>query len=87
MAFGATKPPSLDSQLGKFGGPGVKKRINRKVDFSMDQEDEDLVGADHRNECQTAESQPADVDTSCSLKPVRSSCARNSYAFDPETEY
>lgn len=87
VAFGATKPPSLDSQLGKFGGPGVKKRINRKVDFSTDQEDEDLVGADHRSECQTADSQPADVDTSCSLKPARSSCARNSYTFDPETEY
>jgi hypothetical protein len=88
VAFGATKPPSLDSQLGKFGGAGVKKRINRKVDFSLNDEyDDELVGADHRSECQTADSQPADVDTSCSLKPARSSCARNKYAFDPETEY
>lgn len=88
VAFGATKPPSLDSQLGKFGGPGVKRNMNRKVDFSMEEDDEDdLVGADPDNECQTADSQPADVDSSCSLKPARSSCGRNGYTFDPETEY
>jgi hypothetical protein len=82
VAFGSTKPISLDSQLGKFGGAGVK----RKVDFSM-KDDRDLVGADYRNECNTADSQPAEVDSACSLKPVRSSCGTNGYAFDPETEY
>jgi hypothetical protein len=87
VAFGATKPPSLDSQLGKFGGPGVKRRVYKKADFSEeDAEDEDLEGADPKNECHTADSQPADVDSSCSIKPVVP-CGRNGYTFDPETEY
>ena len=89
VAFGATKPPSLDSQLGKFGGPGVKRRVYKKADFSEedDKEDDELEGADPDNECQTADSQPADVESSCLLKPVRPSCGRNKYTFDPETEY
>jgi len=85
VAFGATKPPSLDSQLGKFGGPGVKRRVYKKSDFGNDKED-DLEGADPKNECHTADSQPADVDSSCSIKPVVP-CGRNGYTFDPETEY
>ena len=88
VAFGATKPPSLDSQLGKFGGPGVKRRVYKKADFSEeDAEDEGLEGADPDNECHTADSQPADVESSCSIKPVRTPCGKNGYAFDPETEY
>jgi hypothetical protein len=87
VAFGATKPPSLDSQLGKFGGPGVKRRVYKKADFSEeDAEDEGLEGADPKNECHTADSQPADVDSSCSIKPAVP-CGRNGYTFDPETEY
>ena len=87
VAFGATKPPSLDSQLGKFGGPGVKRRVYKKADFSEEEEAGDLEGADPDNECHTADSQPADVESSCLLKPVQPSCGRNKYTFDPETEY
>jgi hypothetical protein len=88
VAFGATKPPSLDSQLGKFGGPGVKRRVYKKTDFSDedDEDKDDLEGADPKNECHTADSQPADVESSCVLKPVVP-CGRNRYTFDPETEY
>jgi len=87
VAFGATKPPSLDSQLGRFGGAGVKSHKKRMADWSTDDDDDDLDGADPDNECQMADSQPADVDSECSIKPSRRSSGRNKYQFDPETDY